>query len=109
MRLSPQYSQAELLSPSKFKKPGQLLNSQEFTLAHAPSHKQVMGDTSRANLKDFIEETIRKRTDFNSSMYNTGMKANANGTQRSSQSNFGQAKTGQNSSQKEDATEATQM
>ena len=48
-----------------------------------------MGETNRANLKNFIEETIRKRTDFNSSYYNTSIKKEATQTQVSSKSNFG--------------------
>ena len=39
-----------------------------------------MGETSKANLKEFIKETIRKRPDFTSSRYNTNMTVNMGAT-----------------------------
>ena len=86
------------------------MTSREFTLAGNASQKQmVMGETSRANLKEYIKDTIRQRPDFNSSRNFTNDTLNKNPSKSypNSQSNFN-VNGGQNSSsRKEDATEAT--
>ena len=42
----------------------QQYESQEFNLQQDTSMTKIMGETNKANLKEYIKETIRKRPDY---------------------------------------------